>query len=102
MINEISSLSNYCFVFGIQDVEDEDDTSVNDSNYEFSAYLTVTERFPFSTMSTVLSFVSGPEEITPLGFPHNATLGFSEINPYPTVSTGTIQLSYASFQVFYI
>lgn len=43
------------------------------------------------TLSTVLSFVTGAEEIPPLGFPHDATL-----HPYPTASTCAIQLTVPS------
>ena len=53
------------------------------------------------TLSTVLSFVTGAEEIPPLGFPHNATLGFSETNPYPTASTCAIQLTLPSKYAMY-
>lgn len=56
------------------------------------------------SLSTVLSFVTGAAEIPPLGFPHEATLGFSETNPYPTASTCDIQLTlpskYATYEEF--
>ena len=73
------------------------------SNFEFSANLS--QYFFLSvTLSTVLSFVTGAEEIPPLGFPHNATLGFSETNSYPTASTCAIQLTlpfkYATYEDF--
>ena len=75
-------------------VEDKD-TSVTGEflllcGFYFSCYLTTVK------LSTVLSFVTGAEEIPPLGFPHDATLGFSETNPYPTASTCAIQFTLPS------
>ena len=38
-------------------------------------------------------YITGAEEIPPLGIPHDATLGFSGTNPYHTASTCAIQLT---------
>ena len=71
--------------------------SVASFTYYTSLFLSV-------TLSTILSFVTGAEDIPPLGFPHDATLGFSESNPYPTASTCSIQLmlpsKYATYEDF--
>ena len=53
------------------------------------------------TLFTVLSFVTGAEEIPPLGFPHNVTLDFSESSPYSTASTCAIQLMLPSKNATY-
>ena len=45
------------------------------------------------TLSSILSFFSGSEEVPPLGFPSPPEINFNSTNIYPTSSTCAVQLT---------
>ena len=45
------------------------------------------------SLETVMSFFSGADHITPMGYPHEPLINFNPDSAYPTASTSALQLT---------